>query len=101
MKFDIYMPCPVCLSEGYNTDRVYWRHTWPCKGQLTLDENAMVQCKKCRRSEHLSKMKLKCGNDRHKFVVPSTASFAAAISTSAQFVETAGLLWLQRTIESI
>lgn len=101
MKFDIYMACPVCLMEGYNTERVYWRHNWPCEGQLTLDENANVQCRKCRKSEHLTKMKLKCGNERHNFIVPSAAGFASAISTSAQLVEMAGIAWLQSALNKL
>ena len=99
MKLAIYMPCPVCLQQGYNSVREYWRHDWPCKGELFLDEYAIVHCSKCRRKEHLTKMKLRCGNDRHNFAVSSVTGFASAISTSAQFVERAGLAWLQSAIE--
>lgn len=98
MKIDIYMACPVCLAEGYNTERDYWLHKWPCKGRLTLDENAIVQCRKCRRSEKLTKMQLRCNNGRHDFKVPSSEGLAAAISCSSQIVNQVTMSWLNSVI---
>lgn len=101
VKFDIYMACPVCLSEGYNSAREYWRHAGPCKGLLALDEWANIICRKCRRKSHITKMRLKCCNGRHDFVLTSVEGYAAAISTSSHFVEKAGLAWLQSAIQHL
>ena len=101
MKVDIIMTCPVCLSEGHNAVRDYWLHEWPCKGRLTLDENAIVQCRKCRRSEKLTKMLLKCNSGRHKFKVASTEGLAAAISCSAQMVNQVTMAWLNNVIQQL
>lgn len=99
------MSCPVCLQEGRNSPREYWRHGskkhWEsnvCNGVLYLDENAYVHCKGCGASAPLQKMRLRCNNDRHDFNIPSINGFASAISTSAQMVDSAGLPWLQKAM---
>ena len=99
MKIELYMACPVCLEQGYNSAREYWLHSWPCSGQLYIDEHAEINCGKCRRSEHITKMKLRCGNDKHDFAVASVTGFAHAISTSSLLVDKAGLSWLQNALE--
>lgn len=101
MKIDIYMSCPVCLQEGYNTSKQYWKHSWPCGGRLTLDDKARIKCAKCRRGGHILGMKLKCSEGRHKFKVCSQEGYAAAISTSSHFVNGGGMSWLQSVISNI
>ncbi len=101
MKIDIIMACPVCLEEGYNSPRDYWLHDGPCQGVLTLDENAIVQCRKCRKKEKLTRMKLRCNNNRHDFSIPSTVGLAQAMSTSAQMANERTLAWLQNVIKQI
>jgi hypothetical protein len=101
MKIEIYMKCPVCYQEGYNSASEYWQHSWPCNGTLYLDEHAVVHCKKCRKNAPLIKWKLRCGNDKHNFSVVSAAGFASVIAQSAQYVNQAGLAWLQSAINYI
>lgn len=101
MRIELYMSCPKCLSEGYNTSRQYWRHSWPCGGVLTLDEKATVRCKKCFRAGKLLEMQLKCEEGRHTFKVATTEGYAAALSTSSHFVNEAGLSWLQSVLINI
>ncbi len=98
MKIELYMSCPKCLSEGYNTSHQYWRHIWPCGGVLTLDESAKVSCKKCHRGGRLLDMKLKCEENRHSYKVTTMEGYAAAISTSAHFVNGGGIAWLQNVL---
>lgn len=101
MRIEIYMSCPVCLQEGRNSPKEYWRDEPPCNGKLYIDEYAIVHCAGCGASAHLSQMGLRCNNNRHDFSIPSTEGFAAAISTSAQFVNGTGLRWLQSAIKYI
>jgi len=101
MKIDIYMPCPICYSEGYHTSHQYWRHAAPCGGVLTLDEYATVECKSCLKSGNLKNMTLKCEQDRHKFKVATTKEYASAISSSAQFANGGGISWLQNILHYI
>lgn len=101
MKIELYMSCPNCLSDGFNTSRQYWRHTWPCGGVLTLDEFAKVSCKKCYRSGLLMDMKLKCEENRHTYKVTTIEGYVTAISTSSHFVNDAGISWLQNVLTNI
>lgn len=101
MKIELYMACPSCLSEGHNTAHQYWRHSWPCGGVLTLDEFAIVACKKCFNKGRLLDMKLKCEEDQHTYRVTTIEGYAAAISTSAHLVNEAGVAWLQSVLINV
>ncbi len=100
MRIDIYMSCPVCLSEGYNTPKSYWVKT-SCGSRITLDDKGIVRCKKGCHSSHILTNKFKCNNGRHDFKVASTAGLAAAISTSSHFVNGGGISWLQSVLRSL
>ena len=101
MKFDIFMSCPKCFSSGINTTRQYWRHGYPCGGVLTLDQNAIVACKKCYSNGRLIDMTLICDDANHNYQIASIEGYAGAISTSAQFVQTAGITWLQNVLNNL
>lgn len=101
MNIEIYMSCPACLADGFNTSRQYWRHGWPCGGILTLNDKGKVKCKKCKRSGNLLDMRLKCEENRHAYKIATTEGYAAAISTSAHFANGAGIAWLQSVIQNI
>lgn len=93
------MSCPACLKEGFSTAKQYWRHSWPCGGILTLNDQATVRCSNCGREGHLLNMILKCEEDRHGFRIASIEGYAMAISTSAHFVNGAGIAWLQSVLK--
>lgn len=111
MRIEIYMACPLCVSKGYSISREYWRHgtdagvvNWmfkPCNGILCLDERASVICSKCGKSTPLLKAQLSCNSGRHKFEVASNISYAQAISTASNCVETGGLTYLQSILKHI
>lgn len=101
MKIELYMSCPNCLSEGHNTSRQYWRHSFPCGGVLTLDEYAKVTCKKCHRGGRLLDMKLKCEENKHTYKITTMEGYAAAISTSSHLVNEGGIAWLQNVLINI
>ncbi len=101
MNIEIYMSCPSCLSDGYNTSRQYWRHAWPCGGILTLDDKGKVKCKKCTSSGHLLDMKLRCEEERHTFRIATVEGYTSAISTSSHFVNGGGIAWLQSVLQHL
>lgn len=68
---------------------------------LTLDDKAMISCKRCYRSWHITESRFKCNNDRHDFVVSTTRGLATAISTSSHFVSGGGISWLQSVLNSL
>jgi hypothetical protein len=100
MRIDIFMACPMCLSQGYSCTKEFWRHELD-GGVLTIDENANIKCKTCGKGDHLLNVQLSCHSGRHKYSVPNREYWASAISTSGQFVNNGGLAWLQRIMQKI
>ncbi len=94
MKVDICIPCPVCISEGHNTKREYWRHYGYCNGILCIDENAICSCRRCGKSAYLVQMRFRCPEDKHQFEVASVTGFIEAITGAAQMVNSASKDWL-------
>ena len=114
MRIEIYMPCPICVSEGRNSASEYWRHGSegglsgimfkPCNGILCLDERANIVCSKCGKTRHLQDAKLTCNSGRHKFAIAppnSTVSYAAAISAASHFSNAGGLDYLKSVMKHL
>lgn len=99
-KIDIYISCPVCQDEGYNSQRSYWYHS-TCGGKLQLDEFAALSCNSCNHSNHISLWNFKCNNGRHDFMPASKEAFAFALSTSAQLVNGTGAKWLSEVLKHL
>jgi hypothetical protein len=100
MSVKVFMSCPACHDEGYNSQRSQWYHS-NCDGSLYLTDNAELECYKCWHKSHISKWEFKCNNGRHDYRVASSSALAQALSTSSQMVNAGGLRWLRKALESL
>ena len=100
-KIPIYINCPACIDDGYYTPKSYWVHAACNQGRLYLTPEADVYCSGCSHKNHITNWAFSCNSGRHDFRVPSTAGFAAAISTSSQMVNSAGQRWLIHALQKI
>lgn len=99
-KTDIYISCPVCQDEGYNTQRTHWYHS-SCGGKLQLTRKAQIHCGSCGQIDHISRWSFKCRNNRHDFKRASEDAYSLAISTASQMVNEAGNVWLRDVLENL
>jgi hypothetical protein len=100
-KILLYISCPACADEGYNSLKTYWKHTKCGVGCLYLNEYANIHCSGCNHESHLSNWAFKCPEGRHDFRVPTTDGFARVLSTSSQMTSEAGQRWLISVLERL
>lgn len=111
MQIEIYMACPLCVSNRLSVAKEYWRHgtdggltSWmfkACNGILCLDEKANIICSRCGKSIPLLQAKLSCNSGNHKFAVASNLSYAQAISTASNCIDSGGMKYLQSILKHI
>lgn len=100
-KVLVYISCPACVDDGYNTPQTYWKHGTCGSGGIYLTELANIHCSGCGKESHVSNWSFKCPDGRHDFKVPSTAGFTTALSTSSQMTNEAGRKWLISVLERL
>ena len=100
-KIDLYIACPICVSSGRNTIRQYWTHHGACGGILCIDENAIIECRKCHKKAHIKDMRFICPDDLHHFGKASSAGLSEALSCSAQMVNASVMSWLISVIKHL
>jgi hypothetical protein len=97
----LYISCPACKDDGYNTQKTYWQHNRCKLGSLYLDENANIYCSGCQHLSHLSGWAFSCPDGKHDFRVPTISGFVQAISVSSQLTNEAGQKWFMSVLQKI
>ncbi len=100
-EFDIYMPCPKCLNEYKSFHLERWTHGGKCGGRLVIDDKAVVHCKKCGKSAHITKMRMTCGAFKHVKVKASRDEIASALSTGSIGVVDGSINWFRKILSNI
>ena len=100
-KIALYISCPACADDGYNTNKCYWQHSQCAVGNLYLTDQATIYCSGCTHESHVSRWSFKCPDGRHDFRVPTTEGFSQVLSTSSQMTTLAGQRWLISVLERI
>lgn len=94
---------PIDLSSP----RILWKHgDNNCNGDIYLGDNGFLYCEKCRKQIGLVNAIFKTNgtisfDEGNGKITNTIKTFGAALCTSDQMVEDAGLDWLHRVLESL
>lgn len=102
--YELYISCPVCHSNGLNTQQAYWQHH-NCGGELYVGDDAHYDCKKCGANSHVSEWAYGCPshmrNAEYEFLKVDVVELSAVMSAAGQLVNGVGLAWLQKFMSNL
>lgn len=104
--FQLYIPCPVCLSNARPTSAVYWTHE-QCGGDMYIGDDGYCYCESCGERKPAIQWTYRCVD-----CVPGTTGVnsmkidgqkhpAEIISISGQLSSETGIIWLNKFITAI